>query len=84
MKETMASIRWEAFKAYIRGEIISYTSSKTKRYNQELQALENQIKRAETEMNIDNDPEKLHNLSVMRAKYDKLTTVKVAKSLMWT
>lgn len=35
-------------------------------------------------MNIDNDPEKLHNLSVMRAKYDKLTTVKVAKSLMWT
>ncbi len=28
--ESTASIRWEAFKAYIRGEIISYTSSKTK------------------------------------------------------
>lgn len=34
--ETTASIRWEAFKAYIRGEIVSYTSSKAKRHNQEL------------------------------------------------
>lgn len=40
--ETTASIRWEAFKAYIRSEIISETSSKTKR-NQELRTLENQI-----------------------------------------
>ncbi len=28
--QTSASMRWEAFKAYIRGEIISYTSSKAK------------------------------------------------------
>lgn len=38
-----ASIRWKAFKAYIRGEIISYISSKTKRHNQKLRTLENQI-----------------------------------------
>ena len=82
--ETTASIRWEAFKAYIRGEIISYTSSKTKRHNQELRVLENQIKKAEDEFYRDNDPGKLQNLSVMRAKYDKLTSDKVAKSLMWT
>lgn len=82
--ETTASIRWEAFKAYIRGEIISYTSSKTKRHTRELRTLENQIKKAEIEIYNNNDPEKLHNLSVMRASYDKLTTDKVAKSLMWT
>jgi len=56
--ETTASIRWEAFKAYIRGESISYTSSKTKRHNQELRTLENQIKKAETEIYNNNDPEK--------------------------
>lgn len=82
--ETTSSIRWEAFKAYIRGEIISYTSAKTKQYNQELQMLEDQIKKIEIEASIDNNPEKLRNLSIMRANYDKLTTDKVAKSLLWT
>lgn len=33
---------------------------------------------------LENNPEKLHNLSVMRANYDKLTSDKVAKSLMLT
>ena len=32
----------------------------------------------------DNDPEKYHNLSVLLAKYDKLSSDKVARSLMWT
>lgn len=80
--ETTASIRWEAFKANIRGEIISYTSAKAKHHNQELQILEDHIK--EIEISIENNPEKLHHLSIMRANYDKLTTDKVAKSLLWT
>lgn len=29
--QTSASVRWEAFKAFIRGQIISYTSAKTQR-----------------------------------------------------
>lgn len=45
--ETTASVRWEAFKAYIRGEIIKYTSSKTKQYNGKIQTLEKQIKTLE-------------------------------------
>lgn len=42
-EEITASIRWEVFKAYIRGEIISYTSAKNKQCNQEIQSLETQI-----------------------------------------
>lgn len=82
--ETTAGIRWEAFKAYIRGEIISYTSSKTKQNNQELRTLENQIKKAETEIYNNYDPVKLHNLSIMRAEYDRLSSDRVARNLMWT
>lgn len=82
--ETTASIRWEAFKAYIRGEIISYTSNKNKQYKQEIQLLEKQIKSIESEFYQDKDPKKLQNLTIMRAKYDKLTAERVARSLMWT
>ncbi len=42
--ETTASIRWEEFKAYIREYIISYTSTKAKHHNQEIQILEHYIK----------------------------------------
>uniref|UniRef100_A0A3B5R0Z3 Reverse transcriptase domain-containing protein n=1 Tax=Xiphophorus maculatus TaxID=8083 RepID=A0A3B5R0Z3_XIPMA len=82
--ETTASIRWEAFKAYIRGEIISYSSNKNKQYNQELKLLERQIKSSEAEVYQSNDQTKLHKLNVLRTRYDKLTTEKVAKNLMWT
>ena len=56
--ETSASIRSEAFQAYIRGEMISFTNSKTKQHNQELQTLGNKMKKAETEMYRHNDPER--------------------------
>ncbi len=38
--ETSAAIRWEAFKAYLRGQIISYTSLKTNKLKLELNLLE--------------------------------------------
>lgn len=47
----------------MRGEIISFTSSKNKRFTQELKTLESQIKKNETEFYLNNDPEKLHNLN---------------------
>ena len=82
--ETSACIRWEAFKAYIRGEMISYTSTQNKKHNKEIIQLDSQIKLLENELSECSDPEKLKQLLVMRAKYNKLTTDKVAKSLMWT
>ncbi|KAJ0062189.1 hypothetical protein NL108_017638 [Boleophthalmus pectinirostris] len=82
--ETSASIRWEAFKAYIRGEIISFTGTLNRKQKAETLSMEEQIKTLENEFYSTKDPQKLQNLRIMRAKYDKLTTDKVAKSLMWT
>ena len=42
--ETSSLIRWEAFKAYIRGQIISYTSFKSKQFKNKMMEIENQKK----------------------------------------
>lgn len=47
--ETTASVRWEAFKAYLRGQMISYTSSITNKVNLKLQLLEDEIRKLEKE-----------------------------------
>lgn len=41
--QTSAIIRWEAFKAFIRGQIISYTSRKTKEKQEKFKTLETKI-----------------------------------------
>lgn len=48
--ETSACVRWEAFKAYIRGQIIGLCSSKAKKSKEELKELENQIKKLESKI----------------------------------
>lgn len=45
---TSALIKWEAFKAYIRGEIISYTRSKSKMHLSKLSTLKNKQKNCKT------------------------------------
>ncbi len=47
--ETSGSIRWEAFKAYIRGQIINITSSKAKETHKKAKSLETIIKKLEEE-----------------------------------
>lgn len=51
--ETSATIRWEAFKAYIRGQIICFTSSKMNKIKLELDLLEKEIKIAEGKAYLD-------------------------------
>lgn len=82
--ETSASVRWEAFKAYIRGEMIKHTSSKTKQNNEKIQTLEKQIKTLQLELYESNNMDKQLELATMRAEYNKLTIDRVAKNLLWT
>lgn len=42
--QTSACIRWEAFKAYIRGQILSFTSKNTKQANERMIMLDTKIK----------------------------------------
>ena len=79
--QTNACIRWEAFKAYIRGKIISFTSSKTKQQKVEMETLE--IKALETELNQGDDPMKQRDALFLRTKYNKLSADKAAKSILW-
>lgn len=81
--QTNACIRWEAFKAYIRGQIISFTSTKTRKQKAEINELEKQIKSLEIDINNNNDPEKQKRLLILRTEYNKLTSDKAAKSLLW-
>lgn len=81
--QTNASIRWEAFKAYIRGEMISFTSTRSKEQKSEMVKLEKQIKSLEIDINKHEDYGKQKQLLVLRAQYNKLTSDKAAKSLLW-
>ncbi len=62
--QTSASTKWEAFKAYIRGEIMSYTSRKSKEYYTKLGDLDQQIKELEIELIENNDPENKKKLFI--------------------
>lgn len=73
--QTSASIRWEAFKAYIRGLMISYTSSTSNKLHLKLIELE-------TELNILETDETKQKLAILRAQYNELSTNKAVSSLM--
>lgn len=47
--QTNACIRWEAFKAYIRGQIISFISTQSKKQRTEINELEKKIQLLETD-----------------------------------
>lgn len=75
--QTSASTRWEAFKAYIRGEIISYTSSKVKQQRATMETLKKRIKSLQISLNVRDDPRKHKDLLLLRAEYNKLSVEKV-------
>lgn len=41
--QTSALVKWEAFKTYLRGEIISYTTHKSKKYYSQLNYLKQKV-----------------------------------------
>lgn len=80
--ETSAFVRWEAFKAYIRGMIISYTSSKTNKLKLKMNELDHKIRQLERETILDSSTKIKQELTVLKAQYEELSTLKAENSLI--
>ena len=81
--ETSASIRWEAFKALIRGQIINFTSCKSKNAKQKFTLLESKINLLETNY-YQNPCSKLHQEIVfLRVEYNEISSLKAMDNLFW-
>lgn len=81
--QTSASIKWEAFKAFLRGEIISYTKYRSKKYHEQLNTIKQKVKELERQIYHKNIPEKQQELLRLKAQYSELTTSKIASNLLW-
>lgn len=82
--ETTASVRWEAFKAYLRGQMISYTSSITNKVDLKIKLLEGRIRNLEKETyegNADSGPHR-EELLLLRAQYNELSLSKAENCLI--
>lgn len=74
--QTTAAIRWDAFKAYIREQMISFTSAKVNKFKQTMSELDNKMKELEREVIVDDSPEKKQELMTIKAKYEELSLLK--------
>ncbi len=74
--QTSASIRWEAFKVFIRDVILSVTSSKSKSYKKELTELDTKIKLLEKTLSYNNGSFLHQELLNLRTKYNELSAKK--------
>ena len=80
--QTTACIRWEAFKAFLRGHIISYTGSKSKKAREERLDLEKKMKTLQEKVYETNNPQLEKELLILRSEYDKNSAFKAASSLL--
>lgn len=81
--QTSAGTRWEAFKAFIRGVMISYTDYKSKSHYRNLIKLEAQIKALELDLYQNDSPEKHKELFLLRTRYKELSNTIIAANLLW-
>ena len=80
--ETSACTKWEAFKAFIRGQIINFTSSKSKKANQKRLLLETKIKKLESAYFIDPCLTVHQELLLLRSQFNEMSASKAASNLL--
>ena len=80
--ETTAGIKWEAFKAFLRGHIISYTSSKTRESRQKRQQLESKIQTLQEQVFKNRAPVVEKELLILRAEYNQLSADRAASDML--
>lgn len=80
--QTSAATRWEASKSYIRGHLISYTSSKCNKFKQKIIKLDAEIRDLEEIVNIDHSKGIKQKLLALKAEYEELSTLKAENSIL--
>lgn len=81
--EISAIVKREAFKAYIKGMIIYYTSSKTNKLKLKMNELDHKIRQLEREIFLDGSTKAKQELQLLKAQYEELSTSKAGNSLIW-
>lgn len=82
--ETTPSVLWEAFKAFIRGSIISFEASRRKTNKARLLELDNQINLLDKE-NAKTPSSDLHKkISALKYEYNKILSAKISKAFLYT
>lgn len=80
--QTSACVRWDAFKAFLRGHIISYTGNKSKKARRDRLELETKIRTIQERVYQTNDKDLKKELLLLRAEYDKQSSFRAASSLL--
>lgn len=80
--QTTARVKWDAFKACLRGYIISYTSSKSKELRKKRQQLEEKIKNLEKQLFRDKNSHAEKELLLLKAQYNKATADRAASKIL--
>lgn len=75
---------WESMKAYIRGQIISSTSSRRKKYNLKVESLEKEIKQLEQRLLTTQNTEIEQKLRSKQLEYNTTTTHKIENAMRRT
>lgn len=81
---TSPSTLWEAFKAYIRGSIISFEASRRKENMTKLKDLEKQIKALDNENARSPSTTLYRKIATLKYEYNKIMSVKISKAFLYT
>lgn len=79
--QTSACTKWEAFKAFLRGQIISFTSPKLKHTRLKLEQLDSKMKSLEKDEFLDGSADPHLELLLLKAEYNKISAERAANSL---
>lgn len=80
--QTSACVKWDAFKAFLRGHIISFTGRKSKKARIERLELETKIKNVQERVYQSDNKELKKELLLLRAEYNKHSSFRAASSLL--
>lgn len=82
--EVSHSTIWEAFKAFMRGQLISISSFEKKQRKQTINRLTDQIRQIDNQIASGPSPDLMKDRLLLKAEFDTFTSLEIAKMLLKT